>query len=1651
MLLLALWMGCTRSHDLPERPAPTRPVAKSARSGRVNVVTTQGNDERLAIAPFDEAAADATEGQPLSTLLAMKAKAAPKLDGVLDDACWKEAKPTDEFQQASALPAAARKWVVARAAFDDEALYLGVTLAKPGPILRANETKAGGRVWLDDALEIFLVHPERKILCQVDVNALGTVFAGANASGETWKPEVRAAATIGDKEWNVEIRIPWADLGVRAPGGAPLPLQLRYLVNDQSGFVAWAQGSERDPSGRLIFRPEDGTRAAVARLQKASRVAEKGALANGERFRLSLDRELAWFGDRSVTGLLEIGADAEGDLALQFWDRTHVLAEKRISPVAVGRFRITLGLANLPPGALKLVARLHGVKGLEEISSELELREGTPLPDRKQVRLLTDWPEGFGGDLAAPLYAAVAFPGGMLLNPENVRVVDGKGNEVPSQHEVLARWGPDGSVRWLALHFSGRRGESYAAEFGTQISRQSAKGPSVTVKESEEALEVDTGAARFELPKKGPLLGKAWLGDKLALAGGAPCLLLADQDGTMADETRGEPAEAPTVEVAGRLVTIVRREGFYRKKNGERLGKYIVRLKFVAGSSTVAIQHTFVVTEDSARTQYTDLALRFPPAFGGPWKVALDDQPAHDAKVWEGRLDPAAGDGAYLFQAVNRHHGQADARFEIGTRQGKGAWTKAREGEVAGEWGAVSSEGVGVGVTLRNLAKLFPKEIEAGADGLIAHLWSSRDGRKLDYRVGTVVEYLGREWFEKAFRFMPRPGGFEALKSIATNAAGSSRTHDLALHLFSGATAEVAQAAALADQPPLTVQDPQWLFTTDAVGPLSPSDPAANPQQEKYIETYVREFLAGVADRWDNGFLDYGSGPHTYLLGVAGGDPRDPASLPRPFYRYSHMDYGFRTVIWWLYARSGSRLYYDYATALNRHINDFHFSRWETRDKPFGAMISGGYSEEYPFYWAGSAGRERWGGLSGHQGVELNNHLYHWYLTGDRSALDGVRAFGEVFARLCDPTVLPNVGSTSDEAVPLLFAAELYRATWDPRFGRLLADCRERLLDLRTTNGLANRDYCGNYAKVSTHLMPVVRDWEASGSHLAARALEKACRQEILGNGPPNHGAPEAGMGYHDYSGLFAWAGLRLTGDAQYASWIQERIGRTVFRFTDAEGKIRWYPGREAPYDGPWAPTFLGSIAYGLGVIAQAPKPLARYPAVTTDGDVWFLKEADRDVRVFMEFHPGWDLNLEHVPKMPAHWGRDSYAGPVHLDLFPMYYARERDGLASGNGTLTVPVEALPGEYRLSGARVLATSVAQMVSVAPEGTFLRVDSLPPRKWYLQLPKGKRGAIYATAPITLNDAGSKRVLPAGAWTDLEGGRQERLVQITAERTAFVRLKGEIPPVFAEESPERFFLPKNAPPAAPLGELEKPEALFVPGITGVGSDQALLVNGKRALTLPFGDRNQDGSWERFSQTRGTLEFWFKPQWTSRLETKERAIHFFAEGWWGLVYLLDPSGTNKLRFNVPVARGLKGNQHVARVPVEFEQGRWHHLALCWETVPERGWIGEMYLDGAGYGDGKAVGLGRFAEGEHRKYFSTPWHAAELLQPIRFPGEFDAVVDEIRVSDLPRYPKPFEPLKRAPFEPDAHTTILLHLDGDTKSAVGKPGAPPVEAQLTP
>ena len=44
----------------------------------------------------------------------------------------------------------------------------------------------------------------------------------------------------------------------------------------------------------------------------------------------------------------------------------------------------------------------------------------------------------------------------------------------------------------------------------------------------------------------------------------------------------------------------------------------------------------------------------------------------------------------------------------------------------------------------------------------------------------------------------------------------------------------------------------------------------------------------------------------------------------------------------------------------------------------------------------------------------------------------------------------------------------------------------------------------------------------------------------------------------------------------------------------------------------------------------------------------------------------------------------------------------------------------------------------------------------------------------------------------------------------------------------------------------------------------------------------------------------------------------------------------------------------------------------------------------------------------------------------------EADAVIDELRISAIPRYPRPFKAVAPAPFLPDGDTLLLMHLDGD-------------------
>ncbi|MBM3502224.1 MAG: hypothetical protein FJX74_26530, partial [Armatimonadetes bacterium] len=101
---------------------------------------------------------------------------------------------------------------------DAEALYLAASLPKPvGADLKASTAQHDGPLWEDDAVEVFIApSPGDGRYYQFIVNAAGVTWesAGRDASFDApW--EAKRSVTEGD--WTVELRVPFASLGVAPP------------------------------------------------------------------------------------------------------------------------------------------------------------------------------------------------------------------------------------------------------------------------------------------------------------------------------------------------------------------------------------------------------------------------------------------------------------------------------------------------------------------------------------------------------------------------------------------------------------------------------------------------------------------------------------------------------------------------------------------------------------------------------------------------------------------------------------------------------------------------------------------------------------------------------------------------------------------------------------------------------------------------------------------------------------------------------------------------------------------------------------------------------------------------------------------------------------------------------------------------------------------------------------------------------------------------------------------------------------------------------------------------------------------------------------------------------------------------------------------
>jgi len=213
----------------------------------------------------------------------------PVIDGRLSDTCWREAGQTTPFvHYGTGKPAV--QATTAYLLFDGTNVYLGFRCRDSAPSgIVAQVAERDGPVYADDCIEIFLVPRDSAILARAPkgqryfhlvANSLGTRYdeIGYEAP-KAWNGQWQAAASRSPEGWELEIAVPFADLGVRPRtaiderSSSSKRSDMVWEANFNRGkpspreYTGWSQtySGFHDPAhfGRVIFLdawPEDGTR-----------------------------------------------------------------------------------------------------------------------------------------------------------------------------------------------------------------------------------------------------------------------------------------------------------------------------------------------------------------------------------------------------------------------------------------------------------------------------------------------------------------------------------------------------------------------------------------------------------------------------------------------------------------------------------------------------------------------------------------------------------------------------------------------------------------------------------------------------------------------------------------------------------------------------------------------------------------------------------------------------------------------------------------------------------------------------------------------------------------------------------------------------------------------------------------------------------------------------------------------------------------------------------------------------------------------------------------------------------------------------------------------------------------------------------------------
>ncbi len=576
----------------------------------------------------------------------------------------------------------------------------------------------------------------------------------------------------------------------------------------------------------------------------------------------------------------------------------------------------------------------------------------------------------------------VPFNSGAVTSLQQLELTDHTHKSLPLQSWKLAYW-PDGSYKWVGL--STVVDSNSGTIFNLKLHKkpiQTTSNTSLTVKESEDEVHINTGRLQCVIPKTGDQLFSSLILNDKEISSGSQlvCILQNGPEKEIGEQPIKEKftgsVSKVTVEQNGPVRAVVKIEGVHKSETGQRTWlPFIVRLYFYAKQQSVKLVHTIIYDGE----QKTDFIRGLGLTFDVPLNEAIYNRHIRfsgaDQGLWDEPVQPLVGRSRLIHEGTHLYPLQLKGEripertafskrqlhlldhwvswndfklmqdnaegFRIQKRTNtKSVWLDAGAGTRSQGLVFAGDVSGGLAISVRNFWQSFPGALEirgmkTNTAKIKTWLWSP-DGPAMDMRHYDTI-----------------PNGHDLIASYEDVQPGHSTPKGIARtsELFLFASSKVPSYNTLntvndlSDNPALLTTSPEYIHEVPVFGVWSLQDRSTKGKAwiENQLDQAFDYYKKEVEQRNWYGFWDYGDVMHGY-------------DADRHVWKYDIGGYAWDNTelmpnmwLWYNYLRTGQQDAFRMAEAMTRHTGEvdvYHLGKFNGLGSRHNVRHWGGGAKE---------------------------------------------------------------------------------------------------------------------------------------------------------------------------------------------------------------------------------------------------------------------------------------------------------------------------------------------------------------------------------------------------------------------------------------------------------------------------------------------------------------------------------------------------------------------------------------------------------------------------------------------------------------------------------------------------------------------------------